>query len=122
MVNCSPVSGVGAAPGACGTPDLGCADWAGSLGAVMGSSSRSGNEQGPAGPRYGGDAARLRPRTQRAGADSFGRQHAEQVEVGRFLIPEGADFVSRTSERVKDLETLARADQAHGAIHIVVDG
>ncbi len=55
-------------------------------------------------------------RCQRAVPDRLGGQHAEQVEVRRLLVIEGADFVPGAVGRAEDLEPLVRPDQAHRAV------
>src|SRR2546429_4420220 len=57
----------------------------------------------------GGDGGRLR-----TAADGLGHQHTEQVEVGSFLVGEGAKLVPHPVRRDENVEPVWRGEQAHG--------
>ena len=67
--------------------------------------------------RAGGIAA---GRDQSAVAHCFGGQHAEQVEVGGLFVLERADLVPGPVGRAEHLETLVGAEQAHGAVGLLL--
>ena len=56
-----------------------------------------------------------------AAADRLGGQHAEQVEVGRFLVLEEVHLQPRVVGPAEHLEAAVRLDQAHRARHLLVD-
>src|ERR1700761_1344909 len=59
--------------------------------------------------------------TELAVADGVGRKHAEQVEVGRFLVLEEPDLVPRLVGRAEHLVAAPGPDQAHGPVDLLVD-
>jgi hypothetical protein len=64
-------------------------------------------------------ARALPGRGQRAVADGFCGQDAEQVEIRRFLILEGTHFVPGTISRAENLESLFGPQQADGAVGLL---